>query len=306
MKFKIICEPNTAPLTWEEFCAKAPPGSIAIDGYVTGPLKWDPALLTLNLNHHEGCDRLSTRCTAAQAVMLLRSGLTKALEGLEEIRIYCNDCDQDVILTVWSLRNAFVSRTVINPAFNRILHIADVLDTTAGAYSFPHDMPGMEESNWIFEPYTIARLNGTLARRDAREFLGVIEAGCDRISHAVAGRGKCLPLDTRYDRIGGGTGWIHVCEKGLNARVGVFNDADAFVATRHRPDGNHDVSIGRKSIFIARFDIPEMLRRLNEIEGAPNDPWGGGDTIAGSPRSAGTAIPIARICEIVEDVVLGR
>lgn len=303
MKITIHCEPNTPPMSWTRFRRTAPRGSVSIDGFVRGPIRWDPCRRVLNLNHHEGCDRLSTRCTAAQAVMLIRCGYFQALEGMEEIHVFLNDCDEDVILTVWALRHAIMSETIVNPIFNRILNVEDMLDTTAGAYGYPVKMEALEENNWVFWPYKLARVNGTLSRRDPAEFLQVIDASCDRITQAVAGKGGREPLDASFETVGGGPGWSLVHETGLNARVGMFGAGiDAFVSVRRRPNGTWSYSVGRRSVFIP-FDVAAILRALNRAEGNAKDPWGGGDTIAGSPRASGSRLPPERVAAIVNEVV---
>lgn len=301
MKTKLHCEPNTPPRVRREFRQNAPEGSIAIDGYVTGPVFWEPKRRILNLNHHEGCDRLSTRCTAAQAVLLMRMGLRRAFEGIEAVNVYCNDCDHDVTSTAWVLENNFMSGAVVNPILNRILEIEDMLDTTAGAYGFPVDLPAVEENNWIFESYNRARLNGALARRDEHEFRSIIREGGTRITHAVCGRGERLPLDTKFDILAPYPGWCLVNEVGLNARLGVFGSSiDAFVAVRpHGPD-RHAYSIGRRSIFVP-FNIGRIIAALNEAEGNAIDRWGGGDTIAGSPRASGSKLAPEEVAKIVNE-----
>lgn len=299
MKIILHCEPNTPPVKWDTFCTTAPAGSIAIDGYVHGRLHWEPERRILNLNHHEEVDRLSTRCTAAQLLILLRMGMLEVFKNLSEIHVFFNDCDEDVSLTIWILRNAFIAGGVINPIVNRITSIEDALDTTAGAYGFPTDMPGSEENNWIFWPYKIARQNGTLSRRNPAEFITVIDDVGSRITQAVTGNGQRTPLDSRYTVLSSHPGWSLVEETGLNARIGMYADGiNAFVSVRSRPDGRCTYSIGRKSVFIP-FNIPNILEALNKAEGCTDDCWGGGDTIAGSPRSTGSRLSPDEVAQIV-------
>ncbi len=303
MKVTLHIEPNTPPLSWEEFRAKSPPGSIAIDGYVYGPVQWDPLRKILNLNHHEGCDRLTTRCTAAQANILIRSGLMRALEGAGELHLWMNDCDEDVTATVWSFQNAHRVETTSNPILNRIINVEDLLDTTAGAYGFSPQMPAIMENNWVFEHYKIARLNGALARRDPVEFRSIIDAGCDRISRTLAGGGEKLELDVRYEVIDTGTGWSMVREIGFNARIGMYaNGINAFVAAKALGNSRYTYSIGRRSIFIP-FPVTEILSTLDEHEGDTVNHWGGGDTIGGSPRATGSRITPIEVKQIIEDLL---
>ena len=300
MKIVLCCEPNTPPREWREFYQKAPPRSIAIDGYVIGPPRFDPERAVLNANHHEGVDRFSTRCTCAQLAMQIRTGLFQVFPGDEPVNIFFNDCDQDVCTSIWILRNGMITRNIVNPILNRILFIEDMLDTTAGAYGFPPDMPGLQENNWIFAPYAMARQNGALSRRDPVEFIQVIDAVGARIDQTIAAKGERLPLDTRYNLITRYKVWAMTEEVGLNARTGMFSDGiKAFVSVQTRADGRMKYSIGRTGIWIP-FDVPRILERLNEIEGDPVNMWGGGDTIGGSPRATGSRLTPNVVAQTIE------
>jgi hypothetical protein len=300
MKIVLHCEPNTAPLTWEDFLKQAPDRSVAIDGYVIGAPKFDGGRLIMNVNHHEGVDRFSTRCTCAQLAMQIRTGLFQAFPGNEPVHVFFNDCDQDVCLSIWLLRNGMISRNIVNPILNRLLFIEDMLDTTAGAYGFPTDMSALLENNWIFAPYVMARQNGALGRRSAEEFIQVIDAVEARINQAIVGNGKKLDLDTKYEVLLHKRTWAVIREIGLNARTGMFADGiRAFVSVQERMDGRMKYSIGRSGIWIP-FDIPLILSRLNELEADPVNKWGGGDTIGGSPRATGSRLTINEVVEAIE------
>lgn len=302
MKIVLRCEPNTPPMSWERFLEVAPPRSIAIDGYVIGRPRFDAKKLVMNVNHHEEVDRFSTRCTAAQIAMEIRTGLLQAFPGEDPIHVFFNDCDQDVCLSIWQLQSAVLSRNIINPILNRILFIEDMLDTTAGTYGFPPDMPGLQENNWIFASYTMARLNGTLSRRNPIEFLQVIESVCSRITQTIIGNGDKTPLDTRYELISQHKHWSMVKETGLNARAGMFADGiKAFVSVRPREDGRTTYTLGRVSVRIP-VDISLALSRLNELEADPVNKWGGGDTIGGSPRATGSKLTPEQVVEVVNSV----
>ena len=70
------------------FRRTTPARSIAIDGYVNeGPwLNLDS--LHANFNHHEGVDRLATRCTAAQLALAVRMGrLVAFFDGTEPVHV---------------------------------------------------------------------------------------------------------------------------------------------------------------------------------------------------------------------------
>ncbi len=82
-----------------------------------------------------------------------------------------------------------------------------------------------------------------------------------------------------------------VREVGSHARTGMFAAGiRAFLSVRQRASGRWSYVVGRMSRFIP-FDVPGLLAGLNEAEGLTGvDRWGGGDTVGGSPRIAGSAL----------------
>lgn len=313
----LCMDPKTVPVPWTSFCGlRATVPLIAIDGFVpSGPAF---ASVTrggtprLNFNHHDGVSRLETRATCAQALIAIRQGLFSKGGPFADERghpvaaVYANDCDEDVCLTWFVLSQSHLTGQTINPLLNRLVYMEDMLDTTAGGYPFPSDMPSLQVLNWIFEPYRRFRMIGGLDRRIPTEFAAVVEDVSQRISAYIAGNGKSLDLDTRYEVLSRDGFWAEIREVGMNARVGVYGDGiRAFVTSRQRPDGRWVHTLGRQSIFVP-FDVPKILARLNEIESCGNDRYGGGDLIGGSPRVAGSATSPADLVEIVREVLAGK
>lgn len=305
----LYVEPQVVPKTWREFIKEAPIRSVALDGYVIGKPRWDSKKILQNFNHHEEVDRLSTRCTCAQILNAIRLDFFEQFrneDGEIEINIFVNDCDEDVCLSVYLLRNGVMAESVINPKLNRLVNAEDALDTTSGAYPFPKDMPLLREMAWIFEPYRIARKNGFLNTNDPQIYRQVIDAVGDRIQQYVTGNGKEIALNTKYEIIESGKGWAMVKEIGEYARTSMYADGiKAFVSVTERTDGKYNYIIGKNSPYIP-FDIEKMFKRLNEAEGLMKDTWGGGDIIGGSPRVAGSSLTPLQVKEIVEEVVLGK
>jgi hypothetical protein len=303
MKVILHCEPNTPPMSWDDFLKTAPDRSIAIDGYVIGRPRFDEKRAIININHHEEVDRFSTRCTCAQLAIQIRTGLFQTFPGEEPIHVFFNDCDQDVCMSIWLLHNGAIARNIINPILNRILFIEDMLDTTAGGYGFPPDLAGLQENNWIFYPYAMARQNGALTRRNSVEFIQIIDAVEARINQTIVGNGQKLTLDTCYSVISRNQVWAMVKEIGLNARTGMFSAGiNAFVSVQERADGKWKYSIGRTGIWIP-FDIPLIIDQLNKIECDPVNKWGGGDTIGGSPRATGSRLSPDQVTMIINDLL---
>lgn len=306
----LVMQPYVAPNNWESFVEMAPEFSIALDGYVIGGPRFDAGKCMANFNHHEGVDRLATRATCAQVLMAIRQGLFKTFRqnGAPHAIVYANDCDEDVCTAWYILKHHAVCEPSMNPLLNRLVMMEDALDATAGAYPYPADLPALRELAWVFEPYRQFRGSGQLAKRDSRAFRGVVEDVELRIARHVSGHGQEIPLDTRYERVGGGTGWTMVKEIGAQARTGMFSDGiRAYVAARELGDGRYTYTVGRMSPFI-RFDCGEIFDRCNEEEWllGNGDVWGGSEMVGGSPRVGASKIQPQRMQEIVEGVVSGK
>jgi len=297
--------PQDTPVAWEDFCRTRAPFAIALDGYVRAGPRFDETGPRLNLNHHEEVDRLATRATCAQVLMALRQGLCECFGAADGLRadVYVNDCDEDVCLSWFLLKHGSLAEHSINPALNRLVAMEDTLDATAGAYPFPRNLPILEEVAWVFEPYRRFRQSGELDQRQAAAFVAVVDRVEERILKYLKGQGGRLPIDTRYRRIGGGASWAMIEEIGAQARTGAFADGiRCYVAVRQRPNSRWSYNVGRMSIFY-RFDVPRIVRALNEAEGASADAWGGSNTIAGSPRVNGSRLPPAEVERIINALV---
>ena len=302
MPVTLIMRPETEPLTWDEFRAASGPFAIALDGYVKEGPRYDAAAPRLNLNHHEEVERLATRATCAQALMSLRLGLYKRFceNGEPRADVYANDCDEDVCASWFVLSKPHLTTQAMNPVLNRLIGVIDAMDSTAGAYPFRPDLPALQELAWIFQPYRAFRVGGGLDRRNAAEFTAIVTDVGHRMMEHICGRGERLSLDTRYEKIGGGTEWMMIKELGENGRLGAFRDgASAYVICRERSDGRMAYTVGRVSQFIP-FDVPRMLDALSAAEGAT---WGGGNTIGGSPRAGGSSLSPADVERIVTSLL---
>lgn len=283
---------ETPPLAWEEFKATRPMGSIALDGYVTGPPNYEPVGPYANFNHHEGVDRLATLSTAQQIVQAIRMGMTRPFEkdGVFAAHAYVNDCDEDVCAAWYVLKHVEQTKSVTNPALNRFIGVAGTLDVTAGAFPYDKDLKLLGQLDWIFEPYHLFRASGEMAKKDNGQYRSVITSVSHRIQQHLLGNGESVALDTRYKRIGGGKDWAMIEPIGKNAAVGAFRDGiDAFITVQQAGDTTWRYGIRRRSKFIP-FDNTAIYAELNNLEGCTDDLWGGADNAGGSPRVAGSKL----------------
>lgn len=309
---------DVAPMTFGAFIKTHEPYSVALDGYVRGgpQLKTTAGGPYMNVNHHEDVDRLATRATCAQTLMAIRQGLFSLFRDDKGPRLnaYVNDCDEDVCTSWFLLKHHHLVQSTMNPMLNRLVAMEDALDSTAGAYPFPADLPTLSELNWVFEPYRDFRANGGLSLRKPLQFANVIELVEHRIMAHITGAGKSVPLDTRYERVGGSNGWTMVKELGANARTGMFADGiSAYVAVRERQDGRFTYTVGKMSPFVP-FDVELVLERLNDAEYDKRhrlDPtvnclrefWGGSDSVGGSPRVGGSVLTSDEVEEVVKSTL---
>lgn len=297
--------PATPPMSGSDFKKMAGPYSIALDGFVNEGPWFDSSLPSVNFNHHEGCSRLETRATCAQVLLSIRQGFFKKFqkEGHPTAHVYVNDTDEDCALSWFLLKNHRMASSSINPMLNRLVHMSDMMDTTAGAYSFPEDLSARA---WIFEPYRRFRLSGGLNSRSSETFTSVITDVENRIMLHLTGQGKCLPIDTRYEILFNEPSYVHVHETGAQAREGMFSDGiTAFVSSSPRSDGNWSHVVGRISHYI-NFPVLEILDALNIAESLADNPdrWGGGETIGGSPRIAGSGLPPKEVAKVIKSIML--
>lgn len=313
---KLVVEPSTPPVEWDTFVKSAAPFSIALDGYVKGVPRFDLSGPFLNLNHHEDCFRPAMHATCGQVLRLLRGGLFRDFrtEDGPTAFVFVNDCDEDVCTSWYLIKHHAVCAQSMNPLLNRLVQMEDDLDSTGGAYPFPVDLPVMRELAWVFEPYRQFRLNGGLDKKNARAYMDVIENVGGRIGQHVTGRGEEIPLDTRYERIGGGPGWTMVREFGSQARTGMFSDGiRAFASVREIGQGRWTHTVWRTSPLI-KFNCRRIFNRCNEIERSlastdeertrieSGDLWGGGDDGGGSPRVGGSKIAPPLLEKVVNEV----
>lgn len=295
--------------TFREFIRAAPPCSIAIDGIVAQPTQYYPNGPYLNLNHHDGCDRLATRSACEQAVIYMRSGLNKQfrLNGEYNVIVYANHPDQDVCLAWFILKHPELCTQTMHPLLNRLISVEGALDTTAGAYPFPEDLPLLGEIAWVFEPYTRAKQQGILYQPDVSEhtMISIVTDVENRIMRHITGNGESILLDTRYtlvDKIGS----VAIIEEiGQHARTGVYSDGhQAFMSIKELPDGFSKCTVGRMSAFV-QLNLEKFAHICNRQEGlSGSNVWGGGNNIIGSPRQGGTKLAMAALRGILINCII--
>lgn len=307
MSLNLIVKPEIGSMSWDEFCNTSPSYSVSLDGFVSAGPCFNEDKIMVNFNHHDFVDRLATRATCAQVLMAIRQGMFLKFrdEYGPRLNVYTNDCDEDVCTSWFLLKHHHMVHGTMNPMINKLVAMEDALDSTAGAYPFPADLPALQELAWVFEPYRHFRLSGGLEKRSAPAFTSIIHDVEHRIMQHVTGHGDSIPLDTRYDVIGGGSGWVMVREIGAHARTGMFGDGiKAYVSVRDRADGKWTYTLGKLSPFVP-FDLLKLTAKFNELDGAVTklDRWGGGNNIMGSPRVGGSLFNPEALASVIKDTL---
>jgi hypothetical protein len=274
--------------------------AMTLDGYIPQAPYHDPILKLINFNHHEGVDRLSTRATCSQVLIAIRQGMMELFrnDGEIELDVYVNDCDQDVCLSWFLLKNHHLVVNSMNPLINRLVHIEDMMDTCGGTYPFHRDTPVLKEIAWIFEPYTLFRLSGGLDRKNQAEYRNVIDSVCSRIMNHITGNSQEIDLEIDYEVTHRAKNFCMIQERGRDDRMDYWGAGiKAFVAFREKNDGNYVYTIAKMSPFI-KFDIEAILEKLKELEPG----WGGSSIIGGSPRGTGSKFKPEELIKIIEGV----
>jgi len=303
MAVTLRVDPKTPPMTWGEFCQRKPPFSVGLDGYILGKPEFDSRGPWANFNHHEDVDRLGTRSTSGQVLVAIRQGLFLSFQKDNEPHIFphVNDCDQDVCTATTLLKNSETILATPNPRLNRLVNLVDILDTTSGLCALPVHTSVLEQHAWVFDPYIQFRYGGQIDKRDSKEFEDIIKEVEIRILEHIAGNESSIPLDCRYEMLGGGMQWKMIREIGTHARSAIFKEGfRAIVTVRKRKDEKYNYTFCKASPFIP-FNITLIIATLNKLEGLKGLPdcHGGCDMTGGTSRNTGCAIPPKELERII-------
>lgn len=295
-------------LNWGNFVDSKPTFSIALDGYVQGPPTFSIQGPYANFNHHEGVARIATRSTCAQVYFYICLGLfdTFQQQGEPHANVFFNDVDQDVCLSCWLLRNSnkLIKLRIDNVIFQLIM-FEDILDASAGAYPINPKRPLLRMQAWIYEPYTKARADGSIYQMSKNEMEKILWSVCDRIDSAINGQCVKIDLDTRFETIGGGSGWQFILEGGPYARTKLFSEGvKAYVSLVEGREGFYTYTIGKMSPFV-KFPVKRIYEALNKAENLSSHKncWGGSPIIGGSPRKTGSRLSPGEIEKVINDCI---
>jgi len=311
MAVKMVFEPNKE-ICWDKPVRSGddtlpplieyPPFSIAIDGYCKGGPKFNQERMVMNINHHEEVDRVATRSSCYQALVLVNLGIYESFcdeGGRPSATLYLNDCDQDVALATYILMHP---EHVGRPKLKHLVLIEDLMDMSGGLYPTKKRLHLVKQLNWIMQPYTKVRSSGEHRQLDAAGMERLVNQIHWRIRQCLFGRAKETDVDSSFEVLAENPGWVLVRERGEAARVGMAEKKiKAFASLIGESEGRYHYTLGRLSQFIP-FPLPKLYAALNKAEGLGPEAehrWGGSDTIGGSPRDTGSGLPPERLQEVI-------
>lgn len=307
-RFELIVEPRTVSQR-DEFLTTGPVYSITLDGRVAAPPLRSKRKKWINFDHHKGVNRLRTPCTSAQVLQGLKRGDLERIfgEGLppQKISVLVNDCDLDVVLAIWLLRNAeLLENKGIRKRIEALVALEDRLDRRGGAHPIDARTYLMRETAWINEPYANARMQGRIAFMNAQQMGELIEEMLHRLDQFAVNSAEKIKVDNEYRILQKGrSGWCLVEEIGFYARGQMVRDGiRGFVACAKNGGSMYSYTLWQ---IDARFTFPvgDFYEILNALEGhiaESNDCWGGSERGGGSPRVSKSVLHPDQIFVVLE------
>lgn len=266
-----------------------PSKSIALDGAVQGPVI-DPANKKYSFDHHGGCCRMVTLATCQQVATALELGLNPT-----GYTVYCNDWDADTILALWLLLNPnkFArNRRAINEVVQQI---------------------GLRDSHGpAFEAHPIHSLLGPAwGDRTAQEvqhcekYLNIIDRWFEGekfepIEEEKSQGGFAYKPLYGWLKVAAGRGFSDLYKEGYMAAALKMQESSIWVIAKKSdlvklPLGPADSSQDRSGNFTNTI-LGHLAKMECEKFGIPpQNTWGGGSSVGGSPRVVG--IPGSRLTD---------
>jgi len=308
----ILAEPGKQ-VTWQDFLEQYAAPAISLDGHCRAPTLFSPDKRHINLNHHgrREHDGIAVLATCAQALRLVRDAHLFLSPiylrgGRPCCKVWINDCDQDVCLATFILRNPSL---VNRPKLHQLVSIEERLDTTAGLLVLDNDETEMlGEVAWIFDPYAQARISGDLVHASPEDMLRIIDEVHGRIRCSLFGRQQRIRPDRRFEDLvlPRPEAFAVVRELGVFARLKMAEEGIlAYAVLKAEHDGTYHWSLGKASPFIP-MDLGTVYDVCNRIEGiaeGDSDRWGGSRNRGGSPRIRGSKLSPDELAAIIDEAI---
>lgn len=260
--------------------ADLPRKSIALDGYVRGPIV-NVEEEKYSFDHHDGCIRLVTSATCVQVLDALLLGL-----DTKDHTIYVNDVDGDTTLATWLLLNP---HRIMEPQVRELVATVGAIDAHGPAYL----VVNQELANGFFQGVMSKVTDLQRARKygeaDLSTLLDDTIAKVDQLLNGTLDYTKRPDKERNFEITHRGTsGWVMARSADFIFDLLYANGHTKAVAYQENPDGSVTYTVGKKSEMVANFPVgpaPKdgtILNALNTKETG----WGGSTTIGGAPRNA--------------------
>ena len=260
--------------------ADLPRKSIALDGYVRGPIV-NVEEEKYSFDHHDGCVRLVTSATCVQVLDALLLGL-----DIKDHTIYINDVDGDTTLATWLLLNP---HRIMEPQVRELVATVGAIDAHGPAYL----VVNQELANGFFQGVMSKVTDLQRARKygeaDLSALLDDTIAKVDQLLNGTLDYIKRPDKERNFEITHRGTsGWVMARSADFIFDLLYAAGHTKAVAYQENPDGSVTYTVGKKSEMVANFPVgpaPKdgtILNALNTKETG----WGGSTTIGGAPRNA--------------------
>ena len=293
---------------------KLPSYSIALDGYVQGPV-CDEDNHRWSFDHHGNCLRYCTQATCVQAWTAIMLGL----EDIDRYTVYCNDIDIDVCAAIWCLKNP---DRCMEPLVKKLIDAIGIGDMHGGAIS----CNGMTKViEWICEPETGSRRHNDYHKISNEGLQSILEAILYRIDQYVDGEAtvECSkhPKHGEYKILRNENDWVMVESADPHVSSALFQAGFCrIVIVRPQSDDSYCVTLAKKSDFISGFPILDfydqlnikeqsLYKRLSENEKPRyvlDNLWGGSSRIGGSPRNSDGSrshLSLEDIAQTIDEII---
>lgn len=262
------------------------PKTIALDGAVQGPYI-DTAKEIYSFDHHANCLRLVTKATCAQVYDALLLGLNP-----DGFTVLINDVDGDTVLSYWLLWAAAnftasdLSSLLTSDFMKQLVEVVSNVDAHGPAY------PLTEKQEWFFNQFYKGVMAPEAKARYVDRNYGTVDlkqllSDCILImmklwfEKEVALPAKQEKTDSYFTVTHKANNFVMVESNDVGFKKCYEEGYKAAILYSKLPDGSIAYTVGKKSEFVAGFNVPKVLAALNAVEPG----WGGGSTIGGAPRN---------------------
>jgi hypothetical protein len=249
-----------------------PPRSIALDGYVRGPVI-DTEAQRYSFDHHDHCIRHVTSASCVQVLDALIVGFDP-----RGYTVYVNDIDADTVLSVYLLQHPDQAR---HESVRTLVEGVGKIDAHGPAYKLNEPLQSRvaQYLELVLQPERELRRSGAYGQAD----LAVLLDEClDRTARFLGGTLELPPLKPGIPyRILFSLEDLALIEGDREMMGRAYTDGwNKLIAMLPAKDGSRAYTISKRSEFIP-FDVCGLLQALHAREPG----WGGGSTVGGAPRN---------------------